>query len=108
EEAPEGRVVLEQGGKDLIGLWRGIAARAEPGETACILILRTVDPGNRKAVYDRRPSIQALDRAARTWTNAMANAPQWVTWPIFVRKKQVMGRPRLQTPLSLIAFSRKL
>jgi hypothetical protein len=108
EEAPEGRVALEQTGKDLIGLWRGIAARAEPGETARILILRTVDPGNRKAVYDRRPSIQALDHAARTWTKAMANAPQWVAWPVFVGRKQVMGRPRLQAPLSFVAFSRKL
>lgn len=108
EDAPDGRLVLEQTGKDLIRLWQGIAAKAQLGEAVRILILRTVDPGNRKAVYDKRPTVQALDRAARSWAEAMANAPQWVTWPIFVRKKQVMGRPKLQAPLSLIALSRKL
>lgn len=108
EDAPDGRLVLEQTGKDLIRLWQGVAAKAQLGEAVRILILRTVDPGNRKAVYDKRPTVQALDRAARNWAEAMANAPQWVTWPIFVRKKQVMGRPKLQSPLSLIPLSRKL
>jgi hypothetical protein len=108
EDKPDGRLALEQTGKDLIWLWQGIAARAKPGEAARILILRTVDPGNRKAVYDRRPTVQALDRAARDWAEAMANAPQWVTLPIFEKRKQVTGRPKPQAPLSLISLSRKL
>jgi hypothetical protein len=108
EDKPDGRLALEQAGTDLIRLWQGIAARVKPGEAAHILILRTVDPGNRKAVYDRRPTVQALDRAARNWAEAMTNAPQWVSWPIFVKRKQVTGRPKLQAPLSLIPLSRKL
>lgn len=108
ETEPDGRLVLEQTGKDLIRLWQGIAAKARPGEAARILILRTVDPGNRKAVYDKRPTVQALDRAAREWSKAMANAPRSVSWPVFVKGKQVMGRPTLQAPLSLIPLSRKL
>jgi hypothetical protein len=108
EEKPDGRLVLEQTGKDLIRLWQGIASKAKPGEAARILILHTVDPGNRKAVYDRRPTVQALDRAARDWAKAMANAPQWVALPIFVKRRQATGRPKLQAPLSLIPLSRKL
>jgi hypothetical protein len=108
EEVPAGRLILDQAGKGLIRLWQGIAEKAKPGEAARILILRTVDPGNRKAIYDKRPAVQALDHAARVWAEAMANAPQWVSWPIFVKKKQVTGRPKLQAPLSLIPLSRKL
>jgi hypothetical protein len=108
EEKPEGRLVLEWSGKDLIQRWQGIAAKAKPGEAARILILRTVDPGNRKAVYDKRPTVQVLHRAAQSWKEAMANAPRWVALPIFVKRKQVTGRPKLQAPLSLIPLSRKL
>lgn len=106
EERPDGRAVLKHTGKNLIGLWQGITAQT--GDAARILILRTVDPGNRKAVYDRRPTVAALKVAAQEWTKAMANAPQEIAWPVFVKRKQVVGRPTLQSPLSLIQLSRKL
>jgi len=108
EEQPEGKAALEQFGADLIGLWQGIATRAEPGDAARIVILRTVDPGNRKAVYDKRPTVQTLWGAAQEWTTAMANAPQGITWPIFVKRKPIKGQPKRQSPLSLIQLSRKL
>jgi hypothetical protein len=108
EDAPDGQLVLEQAGRDMIRLWQGIAAKVKPGEAARILILRTVDPGNRKVVYNKRPTVQALDHAARGWAAAMTNAPQWMSLPVLVKKKLVMGRPKLQAPLSLIPLSRKL
>jgi hypothetical protein len=108
EEQSEAEAALEQYGTDLIGFWQGIATRAAPDETARIVILRTVDPGNRKAVYDKRSTVKALCDAARQWTTAMANAPEWIAWPIFVKRKQIMGRPKQQSPLSLIQLSRKL
>jgi len=108
EEQSEAESALEQYGTDLIGFWQGISTRAAPDETARIMILRTVDPGNRKAVYDKRSTVKALCDAARQWTTAMANAPEWIAWPIFVKRKQIMGRPKQQSPLSLIQLSRKL
>lgn len=108
EEGAGGRSLLEQTGKELIRFWQGVAAKARPGETARILMLRTVDPGNRKAIYDRQPTVQALDGAARRWAAAMANAPQWISLPIFLKGKQLAGRPKLQAPLSLTSLSRKL
>ena len=108
EDDPEGWQSVEAVGQELLRMWDGIAVRAPPGETAHILILRTVDPGNRKAVFDKRPTVEALHSAARTWVMAMANVPPWITWPVFVQKKTVLARPRPESPLSLLSLSRKL
>jgi hypothetical protein len=92
----------------LVEFWRGVADRAKPGERARVLILRSVDPGNRKAVYDRSPSISRLYEAAVDWAAAMENHPVEFMFPVFHEKTLKHCRPGAQAPLSLISQSRKL
>jgi hypothetical protein len=101
------RASAEEVSSRWVALWGGVANRATPDERARILIMRTVDPGNRKAVYDRSPSVHALHRAALAWSHAMHNAPQGIALTIFKDKKPVQGRPLPQKPLSLTPLSRK-
>ena len=110
DDAQEVRITPEQvehATSRVVKFWKGLASKAAPGERARILILRTVDPGNRKSVYDRSPSVDALYNAARHWTAAMHNAPDWISFPLLKDKKLIAGRLRSQPPLSLIGLSRK-
>lgn len=91
----------------LLKFWAGVAKRV-PGERVRVLVLRTVDPGNRKAVYDRAPTTDALYQAASEWAAAMRAAPGWICYPVFRTKKPVDGRPGPQAPLSLISLSRRV
>jgi hypothetical protein len=99
---------VEAASSRLVEFWKGVAQKALPDERARILILRTVDPGNRKAVYDRSPSIKVLHRSARAWAAAMNNAPPGISFVLFKDKKTVDSRPSAQAPLSLISLSKAL
>lgn len=92
----------------LLRFWDGVATRSTPGEVAHLMILRSVDPGNRKVIYSSRPTVSSLHAAAARWAQAMANVPGGIEWPVFVERQPTIGRPEHQAPLSLIAQSRRL
>lgn len=99
---------VEAASSRLVRFWKGVAANAMPDERARILILRTVDPGNRKAVYDRSPSINVLYQSAQAWAAAMINVPVEIRFTLFKDKKAVDSRPSAQAPLSLVSLSKAL
>jgi hypothetical protein len=107
-ETRVGPTQIERAMSRLVEFWQGVADKAKPGEQARIMILRTIDPGNRKAVYERSVPVDGLHRCARDWATAMGNAPSWISFPLFKAKRLVRSRPRHQSPLSLIALSRKV
>lgn len=102
------RSQTETASAQLVGLWKGVADKAGPGERARILILRTVDPGNRKAVYDRSVAVGDLHRAAQIWTEAMRNIPDGITFRGFRDRKLVDRQPKVEAPLALVPLSRRL
>lgn len=108
DEPQDGRQSIEAIGTEVIDFWKGIADKAKPDETVRIIILRTIDLGNRKAIFDRRPTVAALHNAARIWIAAMGNSPDWVDLPVFVKRQLVFRHPTFQAPLSVIALSKKL
>ena len=108
EDSVSGEAKLEKAAAAFLKIYDGIAERRQLDDQARILVLRAVDPANRKAMVDRRPRVSALHEAARAWANAMRNAPAWIRWHVFVEKKAVLVGPSLRRPLSLIALSRRL
>lgn len=109
-EAPSpavARAQAESASARLVRFWKELAERA-PGEMVRILVLRTVDPGNRKAVFDRASTTDRLYEAARGWAEAMSAAPDWISYPLFRDKKPIPVRPTLQAPFSLIPLSRRV
>lgn len=75
-----------------------------------VLVLRAVDPANRKAIYHRRMSATALSVAAEYWQRALRNLPDWISLPLPVKgqKQLVQQRPFSVTPLSITPISRVL
>lgn len=106
--SPVGPAEIEAATTSLADFWRGVAHKSPPDEHARILILRTVDPGNRKVIYDRTPTVHALHAAARGWAAAMNNMPTGIAFIVFKNKQPVVRQPRLQAPLSLISLSKAL
>lgn len=79
---------------------------AESGMT--VLILRAVDPANRKAIYHRQTDAQALFDAAERWKAATANVPDGIVFPVPVkgRRVPVPRGPSYVAPLSITRLSR--
>lgn len=102
-----GEADVEAAGTAMLRFYEGLAG-AQPGALMRVLLLRAVDPANRKAIFDHQSCVQAVRGAAGEWTRAMRNAPAWVRWPVFIARKQVMAGPSARMPLSLTALSRKL
>lgn len=75
-----------------------------------VLVLRTVDPANRKAVYHRPVDADELYRAAKNWLAATANAPREIRHHIWIKNgsksKLVLSRPPRVSPLSITALSK--
>lgn len=75
-----------------------------------LIVVRKVDPANRKVVYAGSPTVGALYEAARAWLNGERNVPPWLTMPI---PQKGGGRLRHTHalhvgPLDMIRFSRAL
>ena len=104
--AAEGDV--EAGAESVLDLFDGVAKAAKPRDDVRILLMRTVDPANRKAIYDKQTTVEQVHLSALTWRAAMLNAPDWLRWPVFVDRKQVLGGPSALPPLSLTALSRRM
>lgn len=74
-----------------------------------LLVLRRVDPANRKVIHSGALRVKDLYDAALTWADGEANVPDWVTIPI-VRKGRIpkYARPPHVSPLGLVSFSKLL
>lgn len=75
-----------------------------------LLIIRQVDPANRKIVYSGTPSIKELKTAAQEWSVGASTIPQWLTLQVRHKKtrREVSAAPRVFAPLRLVAMSRSV
>ena len=99
---------IENTAETFLAFYEGLAEKAKPTDEGRVLVLRAVDPANRKVVVDRRPQVRDLYQAACGWAAAMRNVPGWIRYHVFVAKKLVLAGPSLRKPLSLTALSRRL
>jgi len=75
-----------------------------------LVVLRKVDPANRKVVYTGAPTVGSLYDAAMDWVAGERNVPMWLTLPV-LRKGERKARPMLPphiAPLGVIGFSKQL
>lgn len=81
--------------------------RAPIGEIM-ILILRTVDPANRKTIYQRKTMSSEIWEAAKRWHAATNNLPDWLGMPMPVKgeTKSQFKKPFFVDPLSITRLSR--
>lgn len=86
------------------------AAERDALDEISILVLRTVDPANRKAIYHRKAKPADIAAAADNWRRAAANTPADVGFkmPQKGKTQPVFRRPPLVAPLSLTPLSRML
>lgn len=88
---------------------KGRATHEAASGEVLILVLRTVDPANRKAVYSRQTSEAELYEAAKRWQEAVANHPDWLAVPIPIKgehKAELRPPPRETSPLSIVRLSK--
>jgi len=75
-----------------------------------MVILRRVDPANRKVVYSGAPTAGELYRAALDWADGEGNLPPWLRLPVPVARgtrARIMPPPHI-APLGLTDYSRVL
>lgn len=80
------------------------ASDHKPVEDVLVLVLRTVDPANRKAIYQRRLSAAEIFEAWTRWRAACANRPDWLSLPSPVKGERTLislRPPPTLAPLSL-------
>ncbi|MCA9877539.1 MAG: hypothetical protein KC442_07150, partial [Thermomicrobiales bacterium] len=85
----------------------GAGQQFRPEPNVRMLVLRQLDPANRKTIYHREITAQALGEAAHDWKVATANVPDWLTLPALVNKKLTVSKPPFLAPLSLTSVSRR-
>lgn len=95
-------------GSQVIKQSRGSLEQDRPSGEALVLVLRTVDPANRKVIYHRDTSAAALFEAAKIWRDATSNVPDWLGFRVPVRGQSglVLRKPSWVAPLSIIPLSR--
>ncbi|HBF34947.1 TPA: hypothetical protein DDW35_10345, partial [Candidatus Sumerlaeota bacterium] len=74
-----------------------------------LMVLRKLDPGNRKVVYANSLSLHDLKTAAEAWAEGERNVPEWFTLPIYFKgeKKSKQMPPPHVSPLGLIGFYKR-
>ena len=75
-----------------------------------LMVIRKVDPANRKVVFASSPTVAEVYNAATTWVTGERNMPSWLKLQVFrkgERKPYPMQPPHV-APLELIAFSKKV
>ena len=75
-----------------------------------LVVLRKVDPANRKVVYAGAPTVADLHAAATAWVAGERNVPPWLTLPVPRRaeRKPLPMTPPHMAPLGVIRFSKQL
>lgn len=105
-----GKARLHELGLRLIEHSRGIDTHGHAVDQVLVLVLRTVDPANRKAIYHRRTTAAAFFEATQRWLAATSNLPGWIAFPVPVKgQAQLASRgPASVRPLSLTPLTRML
>lgn len=108
DQEESGWAAVAGAAQSVVSLFKGSAASSKPQDEVRLLVLRIVDPANRKAIYDRRTTVERLHEAALAWEGAMQNAPSWITFMIRAKVSMALRGPTPMAPLSLIRLSRRL
>lgn len=101
----------EELGRKLQAQLDGEAGDAAPLDAVTLLVLRTVDPANRKAIYQRRLGAREIYGAWEIWKAACANTPGWLSLPTPVKGERALQHrrpPQTLAPLSLTPVSSSL
>ena len=69
-------------GERLLSQTRGDSSIGHLQDEVNVLVLRTVDPANRKAIYHRKTNAAEFWKAAERWKAALSNAPDWLGFPL--------------------------
>jgi hypothetical protein len=108
EDEVTGWPAVEEAAGGMLRHLDGLAESASPQDAVRLLVLRTIDPANRKALYDRSSTVRALHAAAIRWEEAMRNTPGGISFLIATSKGVAIRCPPVLPPLSLTHVSRKL
>jgi hypothetical protein len=108
DDGTVGEAALKELGSRVIDQSTGVYEHGHSQDQVTVLILRTVDPANRKAVYHRKTTSIELWKAAQRWQAATSNTPPWLGFPCPVKgePEAVVRRPPYVAPLSIIPMSR--
>lgn len=103
-----GQSVWSELGSRVIKQSHGILDHQHPQGEVLVVILRTVDPANRKVIYHRNTSAADLHHAAELWREAASNTPGWFGFPMPIKGQSelVFRKPPRVAPLSIISLSR--
>jgi hypothetical protein len=106
----DGATRWDELGKRLLSQTRGDTSIGHLQDEVNVLVLRTVDPANRKAIYHRKTNAAEFWKAAERWKAALSNAPEWLGFPLPEKGKSevTFRRPAYVAPLSIISLSRRL
>lgn len=109
-EEIDAAIRLAQFGKEFTGAVTGTSGAKIKDDELSVLVLRTVDPANRKAIYSRRTSAGAVNAARANWREALANVPDDIGFilPVKGERIPVLRRPTRVAPLSLVPLTRVL
>jgi len=108
EDDVAGWPAVEEAAHGVLQQLDGIVTSSSLQNEVHLLVLRTIDPANRKALYDRRSTVGAVHAAARRWDVAMQNTPSTISFLVGTDKGTAIRRPPILPPLSLTPVSRRL
>jgi hypothetical protein len=87
----------------------GLADSISPQDRVRITILRKIDRGNCKAIFDRRTNAQALHKASLRWLEAMQNIPNSIQFDVGMEGNTLLlRRPPILPPISLVSVTHKM
>lgn len=109
EREADSIAAYEQRTKRVIG-----AAKAKSGDDFTqtpvdVMVLRKLDPANRKVVYTQSVTVGNLKAAADDWVEGERYLPHWLSIPSVLKKKNALGqvKPPHVSPMGLIGFCKK-
>lgn len=110
DDEVSGLAALKELASRVIAQSKGKLEHGQPEEDVTLLVLRSVDPANRKSIYHHSLSALEFWLAAQRWLAAVANTPPWMGFPFPEKGKAelVVRRPFYVAPLSIVLLSRIL
>jgi len=87
---------------------QGVYEHAHAQDEVMVLVLRAVDPANRKTIYQRRAKAVDFFEAAKRWKQATSNTPDWLGFRMPVKDEPglIFRKPPCVAPLSVVPLSR--
>lgn len=110
DDEVSGQAALKELASRVVVQTKGRLQHGEPEDEVTVLVLRSVDPANRKSIYHHSMTASGFWRAAQRWQGAIANTPEWLSLPFPGKSKSqlVIRHPSYVAPLSLVPLSRLL